>query len=66
MTLGICEVLWLRFLLQDLGFLSNKPIRLYCDNKAVYDIAHNLINMIEQSIWRLTNSSLRRNWMKKL
>ena len=33
MKLGICEALWLRLL----------PIRLYCDNKAACDIAHNLV-----------------------
>lgn len=32
MTLGLCEALWLRILLQDLGYPSRQPIRLYCDN----------------------------------
>ena len=41
MTLGICEALWLRLLLMDLGYLLRQPIRLYCDNKATCDIAHN-------------------------
>ena len=41
MTLRICEALWLRLLLMDLGYLSRQPIRLYCDNKATCDIAHN-------------------------
>ena len=41
MALGICEALWLRRLLMDLGYLPRQPIRLYCDNKAVCDIAHN-------------------------
>lgn len=40
MTLGICEVLWLRLLLRDLGYLPRQPIRLYCDNKTACDIAH--------------------------
>ena len=43
MTLGICETLWLRLLLMDLGYLPKQPIRLYCDNKAACDIAHNLV-----------------------
>ncbi|RVW70655.1 hypothetical protein CK203_059011 [Vitis vinifera] len=30
-------------LLQDLGYLSRQPIRLFCDNKATCDIAHNPI-----------------------
>ena len=41
MTLGLCEALWLRFLLHDLGYLSRQPIRLLCDNKVACDIAHN-------------------------
>ena len=41
MTLGLCEALWLKLLLQDLGYLSRQPIRLFCDNKVVCDIAHN-------------------------
>ena len=41
MALGICEALWLRLLLMDLGYLSRQPIRLYCDNKVACDVAHN-------------------------
>nr|CAN70109.1 hypothetical protein VITISV_001696 [Vitis vinifera] len=41
MALGLCETLWLRLLLQDLGHLSRQPIRLFCDNKVACDIAHN-------------------------
>ncbi|RVW24085.1 Retrovirus-related Pol polyprotein from transposon RE1 [Vitis vinifera] len=41
MALGLCEALWLRLLLQDLGYLFRQPIRLFCDNKATCDIAHN-------------------------
>ncbi|RVW64684.1 Retrovirus-related Pol polyprotein from transposon RE1 [Vitis vinifera] len=41
MALGLCEALWLRLLLQDLGCLSRQPIRLFCDNKVACDIAHN-------------------------
>ena len=43
MTLGICEALWLRLLLIDLGYLLRQPIRLYYDNKAACDITHNPI-----------------------
>lgn len=37
---GICELLWLIMLLEDLGFCSNNPMLLYCDNKAAMSIAH--------------------------
>ncbi|RVW28177.1 Retrovirus-related Pol polyprotein from transposon TNT 1-94 [Vitis vinifera] len=44
MALGLCEALWLRLLLQDLGYLSRQPILLFCDNKAACDIAHNPVH----------------------
>ncbi|KAK3013785.1 hypothetical protein RJ639_010144 [Escallonia herrerae] len=40
-ALRVCEALWLRLLLQDLGCVSKQPIKLYCYNKAACDIAHN-------------------------
>ena len=30
MTLGICEALWLRLLLMDLGYLPRQPFQLFC------------------------------------
>jgi hypothetical protein len=41
MALGICEILWLKFLLQDMGVNHSQPMKLFCDNKAARDIAHN-------------------------
>ncbi|KAM2106062.1 hypothetical protein ACFX1R_016493 [Malus domestica] len=41
MALGICELLWLKFLLQDVGVKQGLPMKLFCDNKAARDIAHN-------------------------
>ena len=41
MALGTCEILWLKFLLQDLGVEHGQPMKLFCDNKAARDIAHN-------------------------
>ena len=38
---GICEILWLKILLLELGLFQTKPMMLYCDNKAALDIAHN-------------------------
>lgn len=43
MTLGICEALWLRLLLTDLGYPPKVPIQLYCDDKTARDIAHNSV-----------------------
>ncbi|RVW18821.1 Retrovirus-related Pol polyprotein from transposon RE1 [Vitis vinifera] len=61
MTLGLCEALWLRLLLHDLGYLSRQPIRLFCDNKVACDIAHNPVQHDRTSMSRWTDSSLRRS-----
>jgi len=38
---GVCELLWIKNLLQELKISPIFPMKLYCDNKAAYDIAHN-------------------------
>lgn len=43
MVLGVCELLWLRHLLKDLGFSNSLPMQLFCDNQGARDIAHNLV-----------------------
>jgi hypothetical protein len=43
MAHGICEILWLRILLMELGIYRSKPVMLYCDNKAAINIAQNPI-----------------------
>eukprot|EP00253_Pinus_taeda_P025708 PITA_25708 len=40
MAKAICELLWIRNLLQDLHMKQVGPMKLYCDNKAACDIAH--------------------------
>ncbi|KAM2672014.1 hypothetical protein EV1_007763 [Malus domestica] len=41
MAHGVCELLWVKNLLRDLGFRPKHVMRLHCDNKAAIDIAHN-------------------------
>jgi hypothetical protein len=41
MAHGVSEGLWLRRLLLELGLFVDKPIMLYCDNKAAINIANN-------------------------
>ena len=38
---GICEVLWIKRLLEELKISNQLPMRVYCDNKAAISIAHN-------------------------
>ena len=41
MANGICEVLWVQKVVQELYAKIDMPLRLYCDNKAAISIAHN-------------------------
>jgi hypothetical protein len=41
MAKGLCELLWLRRLLSEIGFGSESRMNLYCDNKAAIEISHN-------------------------
>jgi hypothetical protein len=41
MAHGVCETLWLKILLKELGFEAKDCMRLYCDNKVAISIAHN-------------------------
>ena len=41
MAHGVCELLWIRNILRDLGTEYATPMNLYCDNKAAIQIAQN-------------------------
>ncbi|CAN6720151.1 unnamed protein product [Malus baccata var. baccata] len=41
MAHGVCEMLWLRKLLESLGFTQKEAMKLYCDNKSAREIAEN-------------------------
>ena len=43
MAKGVCELLWLRRLLTEIGFAPNSEMNLFCNNKAAIDISHNPI-----------------------
>lgn len=43
MANGICQLLWLRKLLDELGFSVIGPMNLFCDNKTAISIAHDLV-----------------------
>lgn len=41
MVQGVCELLWLKIILEDLKIEWDGPMRIYCDNKSAISIAHN-------------------------
>ena len=38
---GICELLWLKIIFDDLKVEWQSPMKLYCDNESTINIAHN-------------------------
>ena len=40
MAQGICELLWLKIILEDLKIKWDGLMRLFCDNKSAISIAH--------------------------
>ena len=43
MAAGVCVLLWVKIILEDLEVQWNKPMKLYCDNKSAINITHNLV-----------------------
>ena len=41
MEKGLCELLWLRRLLMEIGFSHTMEMNLFCDNKIAIDISQN-------------------------
>ena len=41
MALGVCELLWVKIILEDLKISMPKPIKLLGDNQLTISIAHN-------------------------
>jgi len=46
MIIGICEILLLKIVLEDLKIDLEKSTRLHCDNKSLLNIAHNLVQLV--------------------
>ena len=44
---GLCELLWLKIILNDLRIKWDGPLKLYCDKKSAINIVHNPI----QHVW---------------
>ncbi|RVW90451.1 Copia protein [Vitis vinifera] len=41
---GMCELLWLKQLLGEIGVKEEMPMKMYCDNKAAINISHNPVH----------------------
>lgn len=43
MAQGVSELLWLKIVLDDLRIECDGPTKLYCANKSIISVVHNLI-----------------------
>lgn len=66
MVYGVCELILLRNLLRGLGFKPKQAMDLNCDDKAMMDIAHNLVQHERTNMLRSTNILLKRSLMVNL
>ncbi|KAK8938673.1 hypothetical protein KSP39_PZI011285 [Platanthera zijinensis] len=57
MAQGVCEGLWLKAILRDIGLQVDNPITIYCDNKAAISIAHNPVQHDRTNMWKLIDTS---------
>ena len=62
---GLCELLWLKIILDDLRIKWDDPMKFYCDNKSVINIAHNPIQHNRTNILRLVDISSKKNLRKE-
>lgn len=54
MAQGVCEVIWLRRIFEELIISFDQPMNLLCDNKYAFSIAVNPVKRIERSMSRST------------
>ncbi|RVW39753.1 Copia protein [Vitis vinifera] len=53
---GICEGIWIKGVLSELGQMSSSPILMMCDNQAAISIAKNPVQHDRTSMLRLTDT----------
>ena len=61
MAHGICEMLWLKSIIEELKKPSTHPMKLYCDNKAAISIAHNPVQYDRTKHVEIDRHFIRRN-----
>ena len=61
---GVCELLWMKIIVDNLRVEYEVPMKMFCDSKSAINIAHNPVQHdIELSTLRLIDTSSRRSWI---
>ena len=66
MVKGICELLWLKRLLTEIGFAPSSEMDLFCDNKAAIDIAHNPVQHDRTKHVEVDRNFIKQNHKEKI
>ena len=66
MAKGLCELLWLRRVLTEIGFGPSYKMKLFCDNKAAIDISHNPIQHGRTKHVEVDKHFIRQNLKEKI
>ena len=66
MVKGICELLWLKKLLAEIGFAPTSEMNLFCDNKAAIDISHNLVQHVRTKHVEVDRNFIKQNLEEKI
>ena len=66
MAKGLCELLWLRRLLTEIGFGPSYKMKLFYDNKAAIDISHNPIQHDRTKHVEVDRHFIRQNLKEKI
>lgn len=66
MAKGLCELLWLRRLLIEIGFAPNNAMNLFCDNKSAIEIAHNPVQHDQTKHMEIDRHFIKQNLETKI
>ncbi|XP_068666553.1 secreted RxLR effector protein 161-like [Aristolochia californica] len=66
MAKGLCELLWLRRLLTEIGFGPKCEMNLFCNNKAVTDISHNPVQHDQTKHVEVEQHFIKQNFEAKI
>ena len=66
MVKGICELIWLKRLLIEIGFVPSSEMDLFCDNKATIDIAYNPVQHDHTKHVEVDRNFIKQNLVEKV
>lgn len=66
MAKGLCQLLWIKRLLTEVGFAPKSKMKLFCDNKVAINISHNPIQHARMKHIEVTRHVMKQNLEEKI